>query len=389
MAKITVSCIGCSLMDYLYNGISFTGEQIAPFFSAKEGDGGLLPGKLVFTEELEHFAGKPYPDILARITNGRNPDAMNIGGPGIVPMIHLAQLTGPGNHVRFYGAAGNDRAAGNLKELLSKTPLSGQYLKTFPSSTPFTHVLSDPDYDGGHGERIFINNIGAAAELDFPYPSFFDGDITVFGGTALVPQIHDNLSLLLRHAKENNSFTIVNTVYDFRNQEAAPGTPWPLGHEPGTLRNIDLLIMDREEAVKISGTADSTQAMDYFISGGIRGVIITDGTRPVKAWSGRGAFRSTMREEFPVSEAVIRDLQNTGLKGDTTGCGDNFTGGVIYAIARKLEENSGKPDLADAIAWGIASGGFACFYLGGTYYENRNFEKHEKVKHYYDLYRQS
>ena len=96
-----------------------------------------------------------------------------------------------------------------------------------------------------------------------------------------------------------------------------------------------------------------------------------------------------MRDEFPVSEAVIRDLQNTGLNGDTTGCGDNFTGGVIYAIARKLEEISGKPDLADAIAWGIASGGFTCFYLGGTYYENRNFEKHEKVKHYYDLYRQS
>jgi sugar/nucleoside kinase (ribokinase family) len=64
-------------------------------------------------------------------------------------------------------------------------------------------VLSDPDYDHGHGERIFINNIGAAWNL---YPddlddAFFESNMVVFGGTALVPHIHQSLLELLKKAK--------------------------------------------------------------------------------------------------------------------------------------------------------------------------------------------
>ena len=58
---------------------------------------------------------------------------------------------------------------------------------------------------------------------------FFDSDMVVFGGTALVPPIHDNLSGLLERAKSKGCITIVNTVFDFRNEKVNPGKKWPMG----------------------------------------------------------------------------------------------------------------------------------------------------------------
>ena len=78
------------------------------------------------------------------------------------------------------------------------------------NKTPSTVVLSDPSYENGHGERMFLNSIGAAwdykpDELD---DDFFNSDIVVFGGTALVPQIHDSMTSLLRKAKSKGCITI-------------------------------------------------------------------------------------------------------------------------------------------------------------------------------------
>ncbi|HYW96901.1 MAG TPA: carbohydrate kinase family protein [Bacteroidales bacterium] len=382
MAKISVSSTGCVLMDYLYSGISFTEGPVTGYFSRVEGDGGLSPGKLVFTRELETFAGKSYREILHDITGGKEPEAMNIGGPGIVAMIHLSQMLGPDCDVKFYGAVGRDTTADTIRELLAKTPLSDRFIRTFPSTTPFTHVLSDPEYDHGHGERIFINNIGAAGDLDFPDPSFFESEVVVFGGTALVPRIHDSLHILLEHSKRKGAFTVVNTVYDFRSQKANPGRPWPLGDGTPTYRLIDLLIVDKEEACKLSGSRDSEGAMDFFISAGTAGVIITDGARPVLVYGNASLYRDAIRTSLPVSQSVIEDVKSSDVKGDTTGCGDNFAGGVIYSIVKQLSDSAEKPDLREAANWGIASGGFALFYLGGTYYESQVFEKFDLVQGY-------
>jgi sugar/nucleoside kinase (ribokinase family) len=79
---------------------------------------------------------------------------------------------------------------------------------------------------------------------------------------------------------------------------------------------------------------------------------------------------------------------NTGLAGDTTGCGDNFAGGIIASAAWQLRyKKPGELDIIDACAWGIASGGFTCFYIGGTYLEWSKGEKFNLVNPYYELYR--
>jgi hypothetical protein len=84
---------------------------------------------------------------------------------------------------------------------------------------------------------------------------------------------------------------------------------------------------------------------------------------------------------MPVSAKVKNDMINSPhLKGDTTGCGDNFAGGVIASVAMQLKNSKpGQFDLAEAVSLGVASGGFCCYMLGGTYKEKVSGEKREKV----------
>ncbi len=182
--KIIISGTGCALADFLYNRISFTNRDFKKYLSVKPGDGGLSPGKLVFTEELERFTGKPYSDIVKDIMGNRQPDAFNVGGPSLVSLIHASQLLDRQDYdVRFYGTAGADETADKIAEILRQTPLDTQnYLFVPDSITPFTDVLSDPEYDHGHGERTFINNIGAAWNYSPEQltDQFFNSDIVCF-----------------------------------------------------------------------------------------------------------------------------------------------------------------------------------------------------------------
>jgi sugar/nucleoside kinase (ribokinase family) len=383
-----ISGIGCILMDYVYSGISYNDPAIKSFLSKTDGDGGIMPGKLVFTDELERYSGMKYPDIIKKITGGVKPNTMNIGGPAIVSLIHAKQLISDKAEIDFYGAIGNDETARNLLSMLARTPVSVKYLKSFNQPGPFTHVLSDPQYNNGQGERSFINNIGAAGEMTPPGQSFFDSGMVIFGGTALVPGIHDNLSKLIIRSKENNNFTIVNTVYDFRNQKKYPEKPWPLVNTP-VYPEIDLLIMDKEEALKISGSNSSDAAMEFFKGNGCGGIVITAGAGDILAYASERIYKKALFSRFPVSSAVINEINKGNFLGDTTGCGDNFAGGFIASLAEQISEYPDqKPDFFEALTWAVASGGFACSYLGGTYFETSHGEKRRLLEKYRVLYEQ-
>jgi len=254
--------------------------------------------------------------------------------------------------------------------------------------TPSTIVLSDPSYDGGHGERIFINSIGAAwdytpEDLD---DDFFASDVVVFGGTALVPHIHDHLTGLLRKSKSKGCITIVNTVFDFRNEKANPSGKWPLGESDESYRNIDLLITDMEEALRLSGKTTLEEALRFFREAGTGAVIVTNGSKNIRMFSGGGLFRTVDDHEMPVSAAVSEELRK-GHSGDTTGCGDNFAGGVIASVVSQLQEGAETLDLTKAGIWGIVSGGYACFYMGGTYFEDAPAEKRNLLVPYIEQYK--
>jgi len=382
-----ISGTGCALVDYLFTPVNFADGVFKRYLSKTPGDGGLSPGKLVFKEEFDQFTEEAYDLVRDKITQGKPPVTLNIGGPSIVSLIHAAQmLHGLAAQVEFSGGKGDDKGSSFIEEKLAQTPLKIGHYKTAGQHTPSTDVLSDPDFDGGHGERIFINTIGAAWEFrptDLS-DSFFDSDMVVFGGTALVPRIHTSLCELLEKAKAHKAITVVNTVYDFLNEKQNPSEPWPLGHSLETYRHIDLLITDMEEALRLSGTASGDAAIDFFKSTGVGALIITHGADALHFFSDSALFGKMSHTSLPVSERVQLDIsQHPEQVGDTTGCGDNFVGGVIASMAKQLlAAPKNVVSLRQAIALGVASGGFACFYHGGTYYEAFPGQKAEQVAPY-------
>jgi sugar/nucleoside kinase (ribokinase family) len=105
-------------------------------------------------------------------------------------------------------------------------------------------------------------------------------------------------------------------------------------------------------------------------------------------YSAGNTFRKTGLRYLPVSERVRREIrEGKAAKGDTTGCGDNFAGGVLASAAMQMKDrHAEKPDLLEACAWGTASGGFACFSMGGAFQESKPGEKREYIEKYYHDY---
>jgi sugar/nucleoside kinase (ribokinase family) len=388
LKKIIISGTGCALADFLYNEVPFNGLPFKRYQSKRPGDGGLNPGKLVFTEELEKYSGLPYSTILEELTGNRKPDAFNVGGPSLVSLIHASQMLEKEDfEVRFFGMAGNDEISHKIFEIVDKTPLNKQnYLIEGKRATPFTDVFSDPGFADGHGERTFVNNIGAAWEYlpEFLNEDFFGSDIVCFGGTALVPVLHENLTTLLGKAKNHNCITLVNTVFDFINEKKDPGKAWPLGNSMESFQLIDILIMDHLEALRISGKENIEEALSWFISAGVSSFIVTNGAGDIFSVSDGELFCETKLLRLPVSGKVIEDLRsNPQLRGDTTGCGDNFAGGVLSSIAWQLKSRKiGQLDFVEAISWGVASGGFTCFTIGGTFLEKYSGEKRNIINEF-------
>jgi len=133
--------------------------------------------------------------------------------------------------------------------------------------------------------------------------------------------------------------------------------------------------------LKISGQNSIETAVDFFSASKVASFIITDGPNDIYAMSGGGFFEKTGLIKLPVSDKVKSDLKNNPeLRGDTTGCGDNFSGGIIFSLASQLrKKKKGHLDLIEALSWGVASGGFACFIIGGTYVEKSQGEKLKRI----------
>ncbi len=386
----TIAGIGCCLLDYIYARVDFTSSAFGAYRSRLEGDGGLLPGKLVFTEDFESFIDCDLESVLQEITSGKPVDMVNIGGPAVVALIHAAQILDSSRfHVRFIGAIGEDAEGAELCRQIDRTPLGSAGLLKKAGRTPRTVVLSDPTFDQGRGERTFINTIGAAGQLSSEDldVGFFKANMVVFGGTALVPQLHDSLDQLVLQAKSTGAFTVVNTVYDFRHQRQNPLSRWPLGSSDKSYSSIDLLIADLEEALRLSGTEALDDALNFFIKQGVGAAIVTNGSRDVALKIGCDLYVPQSNSRFPVSQSIVAELiEHPERKGDTTGCGDNFAGGVIAEVAHQLESRQARIDLAKAVAWGAVSGGLACFQMGGVFFELHPEQKRKLMQPYLNAY---
>lgn len=395
-----INVCGCALMDNLYTDISFSSAAVKKYLSQLDGDGGISPGKLVFAEDLEQFAGVPYSTILREISSDRKPDAVNLGGPAIVGAINAAQiLYNTDAEFFYYGACGDDESGKILCGIAAKTPLNMTHYHVFSGSTPTTDVLSDPSFHNGKGERSFINRIGASAAItpEILGDEFFQADALWFAATALTPAIHDALTSLLRRGRKEGKLNIVSTVFDFRNEKKDPVGPWPLGESAESYTYIDLLIVDFDEALRLSGKKTLAEAAEFLQRSGVSSFFITHGAKNFYGWSDGRLFVKTPDDPanlygmtvYPVSALADEDLAKyPERRGDTTGCGDNFAGGIVASLIRQWMEgvSAGAISAQDAAAWAAASGGAACFCKGGTFIEKEPGEKLAILRRYATAY---
>ena len=201
----------------------------------------------------------------------------------------------------------------------------------------------------------------------------------------MTPALHDGLASLLLRSKAAGAITVVGTVYDFRNEKRDPASPWPLGI-PDACGSIDLLVTDAVEALRLTGASDLPSAARNFIDRGVGALVITNGEQDMLAWSGGRIFSALELGTHPVSPMVRSILKDDPSRlVDTTGCGDNFLGGLIASLAMQLE--GGTISLEEALSWGAASGGFSCFYAGGLYQESSAGEKLQKIRPLAEAYR--
>ena len=384
--SITIHGAGCVLMDYLYRGVDFADPRVTRLLRRRPGDGGLTIGGLVFAEALEGFAGEPIGAILAEVADGRAPDRQNAGGPAIVSLVNTAQLCETAI-VRFFGAVGDDETGAAIRSIVEQTPVDLSAMITAPGPSPATYVLSDPDYDGGHGERMFINRLGVAARIGLEDlgEDFVKADIVQLGGTALTPELHESLPTLLRRARTAGALTVVNTVYDFRAELTHPERRWTLGGDE-SYPPIDLLVTDAEEATRLTERATPEEAIDWFLERGVGAAIVTNGPRPVSFAATERRFARVAPTSLPVMTEYAASPEVRAAHGDTTGCGDNFVGGVVASIAEQLAA-AGSPstaphrvDLTAAVRLGVASGAFCMTHLGGTFIESSPGEKRRRIE---------
>ena len=138
--KKRIAGTGCCLLDYLYTDIDFSAQPFQSFLSKKGGDGGLVPGQLVFASGLAGFSGMSEEECLKQLTGGFPPDAVNLGGPGVVAMVHASQVLAPeGWDITFSGVFGDDAASEEMRRFVASYPVSLQE-KTLPGTcVPLYH----------------------------------------------------------------------------------------------------------------------------------------------------------------------------------------------------------------------------------------------------------
>lgn len=381
----SVAAVGCSLVDYLFPNASFSSPVFKRYASHSPGDGGLTPGHLVFAEDFARFHNGTLDEAMRAIVGSTIPAARNVGGPAIIALIHVAQSLArthaQGNNkvnCYFYGARGRDEVGQWLAET-GRAYVNMDNYREYDAPTPSTWVLSDFSAANGQGERLFINTLGAAAipdgsELE---SDFFSADLCLFAATALMPTLHARLGGLVRRAQSAGALTVVGTVYDFWN-ESRNRTPWPLGEDNDAMKHTDVLLVDQEEALRISGASNEQEAMSSFLKRGVGAVLITHGAEPITIASSGRVFDFSGIRSYPIAALHTSLLDKAGKPlGDTTGCGDNFLGGITAGLARFLADGCerGRIPTDEVLAEGAIAGAVARGTLGGLFRESHPGQK--------------
>ncbi|WP_041424229.1 carbohydrate kinase family protein [Thermosediminibacter oceani] len=257
------------------------------------------------------------------------------GGCAVNTAIALSRL---GIKTGLIGKVGCDYLGEFLIDSLKKEGVdTGGIVRTDVKNTSSTIVIVDKS-----GERSFIHYVGANAEFgldDMNFELLKGNKIVHIAGSFLMPKFDGiETAKALKRIKEMGVTTSVDTAWD------ASGR-WLKTIEP-CLPYIDIFIPSIDEAKMISGEEKPEKIAEFFMSYGIKTVVIKMGSA--------GSFGCNKQEQIymPPFKVEVKD---------TTGAGDSFVAGFLTGIVREfsLEESLELGNAAGALcvtSYGASAG---------------------------------
>lgn len=238
---------------------------------------------------------------------------LQIGGCAANVSISLAKI---GLQASIIGRIGNDMLGKILLDTLKAEKVEVKGLKVDASvSTSASLVMISND-----SERSIVHAMGANRYFcfeDIDLDIIRNSRILLVAGTFLMPGFDGSgTEKLLKFASENNVLCCMDTAWDSTDE-------WIKKIE-GCLSYLDWFMPSFEEAGKLSGKTDLNEMAQFFLSKGVKNVVIK--------LAKQGCFVKPQNESgFIIPSFNISDVK------DSSGAGDSFCAGFITGLYYKWD----------------------------------------------------
>jgi ribokinase len=251
--------------------------------------------------------------------------------------IFASQFTRLGGRVALHGVVGEDLLGRFVRERIVSLGISLEYLRTTSQSkTPVGLGLLAQD------DRAMLTHVGCWREITIDSVQR-SGVLTAarhlhIAGYFLLQELQPHWPTLLSSLKAGGVTISLDTNW-------APLGDWNAVR--AVLPYVDVFLPNEGEALHISGKNDLAAAGELLA--GITGqTVIKCGAQ------GAVAFTRKERQQFAVPPALLENLRIV----DTTGAGDNFDAGFVFAWLRGAA-------LADCVALGMKCATASLAAIGG------------------------
>ena len=232
----------------------------------------------------------------------------HVGGNGANTARALAML---GNPVRLLGAIGNDDHGRFILGELRESGVDAEQVRQVEGPTAATVVLVKES-----GDRQFLHRLGAS-EQAFREPVEFTRELCLgmshyhLASLFILPHVRAHGPEMLRRARAAGLTTSLDTNWD------AEGA-WMRTLEP-CLADLDILFMNEDEALHITGSSDPETGARVVLGRGVRTAVMKLSRRGCAIYTGR--------------DEIVCPAFDVAAK-DTTGAGDSFVAGFLTARLR-------------------------------------------------------
>ncbi len=266
------------------------------------------PGVLCSGSIIYDTLVQPFDDSAWGTTRWVPSIEYHVGGNGANTARALAIL---GTPVRLLGTVGNDAQAEFILGQLRESGVEMSAVARVESPTAATVVLVN-----GSGNRQFLHRLGASQEA-FRQPLSFTPAIC--GGAAhyhlaslfLLPHLRVHGPETLRRARAAGLTASLDTNWDAQGE-------WMRALRE-CLPHLDVLFMNENEALMVTGSPDPAVGADVVLKEGVRTAVMK--------LSGRGCAIYTEGQEIICPAFDVKAV-------DTTGAGDCFVAGFLTARQR-------------------------------------------------------